>query len=88
MSLTPAERSQRARLAALSRHAQSDGKESTRKATEASWARFERQVDPEGRLSPKERRRRAKLAERAHMTRLALASAQARRIRRALEDGQ
>lgn len=42
-------------------------------------ARFETQVDPEGRLSPAERSRRAEHARKAHFKRLALKSAQARR---------
>jgi hypothetical protein len=45
-------------------------------------ARFEKQVDPDGTLDPVERARRADQAMRAHMARLALKSAQARRRRR------
>jgi hypothetical protein len=41
--------------------------------------RFERQVDPDGVLSPEERARRAGHARKAYFTRLALRSAQARR---------
>jgi hypothetical protein len=41
--------------------------------------RFERQVDPDGVLSPAERARRAGHARKAYFTRLALRSAQARR---------
>lgn len=43
--------------------------------------RFEREVDPEGRLSVEERQRRATAARKAYFTRLALRSAQARRAR-------
>ena len=42
-------------------------------------AKFEREVDPEGKLSPQERAKRAEYARRAHMQRLALKSAKARR---------
>jgi hypothetical protein len=52
-----------------------------RPARRAALARFEEQVDPEGQLSATERARRAEHAMRAHMTRLALRSAQARRRR-------
>lgn len=41
-------------------------------------AKFLREVDPEGRLPEAERERRASLAFRAHMTRLALRSSQVR----------
>ncbi len=44
-------------------------------------ARFEREVDPDGTLPPAERARRAEHARRAYFTRLALASAKARRAR-------
>jgi hypothetical protein len=40
---------------------------------------FEKQVDPEGKLPPKERARRAEALRKAHFARLALASAKARR---------
>ena len=46
-------------------------------------ARFEREVDPDGQLTPDERARRAEYAKRAYFTRLALKSAQARRKRSA-----
>ena len=41
--------------------------------------RFEREVDPDGVLSPEERARRAGHARKAYFTRLALQSAKARR---------
>jgi hypothetical protein len=43
----------------------------TRPAREAFLKRFEREVDPDGELSPDERRRRAEHAKRAYMLRLA-----------------
>jgi hypothetical protein len=49
----------------------------------AALDRFEREVDPDGTLDPKERALRAGQAKKAHMTRLALKSAQSRRRRRA-----
>ncbi len=58
----------------------------TAPARRAARARFEEQVDPDGRLSAAERARRAEHALRAHMTRLALRSARVRR-RRASEPG-
>jgi hypothetical protein len=45
--------------------------------------RFERQVDPDGTLSPEDRARRAGHARKAFYLRLALKSAQARRARKA-----
>jgi len=51
----------------------------TARAREAFLKRFEEQVDPGGVLEPEERARRAKHALKAHMARLALKSAQARR---------
>jgi hypothetical protein len=41
--------------------------------------RFEQQVDPDGKLSPSERQRRAEHARKAYFARLALKSAQSRR---------
>jgi hypothetical protein len=76
------ERSLRARLAAYAMHAQHDARETTANGRSAFLARFEREVDPHGRLDPKERRRRAEQARRVYFTLLALASAKARRIKR------
>jgi hypothetical protein len=78
-----AERSLRARLAAYALHAQRDPRETTANGRAAFLARFDREVDPEGLLEPDERRRRAEQARRAYFTRLALASAKARRGKRA-----
>jgi hypothetical protein len=71
-TLTPEQRSLRGRIGAFALHAQ--GGTSTRAATTAFLSRFESQVDPDGVLSPEERSRRALLARKAHMSRLALAS--------------
>ena len=79
--LSPQQRSLRARLAAHAMHAKHDTDQVSRPGREAFLARFERQVDPDGVMPDAERRRRAEHAKRAHMTRLALRSAQARRTR-------
>jgi hypothetical protein len=60
-------------------HARHDARETTTAARAAFWARFEAEVDPDRSLSPEERRRRAEHARSAYFTRLALASAKARR---------
>lgn len=83
MPLTPTKRTLRARLAAHTKHAKYDRVESTRPAREAFLARFEREVDPEGTLPKGERRKRAESARKAYFTGLALASAIARRKKRA-----
>jgi len=81
-SLTPAERTLRARVGAHARHAQHDSQQATANARAAFLDRFEREADPDGTLSPQERRRRAAHLRSAYFARLALASAQARRSRR------
>ena len=74
--LTAEQRRLRAKAAALAQAAQ--GKTNTKAGTEAFLARFERQVDPEGILSPEERARRAGFARRSHMASLQLRSSLAR----------
>jgi hypothetical protein len=76
---TPEQRALRSRLAAYRLHATHDPRETTKKAREAFAARFEREVDPEGVLSPEERTRRVEAARRAYFTGLALRSSRARR---------
>jgi hypothetical protein len=51
----------------------------TRPAREKFLKRFEREVDPDGKLSPEERRRRADHAMRAYMLRLAKRAVRARK---------
>ena len=80
--LTPAERTLRARLAAHAMHARHDARQTTLAARVAFLGRFETEVDPDSTLPLAERRRRAEHARRAYFTRLALASAKARRVRR------
>jgi hypothetical protein len=78
-ALTPEQRSLRARLAAHQRWANTgDRSAATAPAREAAASRFERQVDPDGVLSPVERAARAESAKRAYFTRLALQSSRAR----------
>lgn len=82
--LTPSERSLRARMAAYQSWAHTEDRVArTAPARKAAMDRYERQVDPAGTLDPAERSRRAEQAMRAHMARIALKSAQARRRRRA-----
>jgi hypothetical protein len=78
-----AERSLRARLAAHALHAQRDPRETTANGRAAFLARFEREVDPDGRLDLEERRRRAEQARSAYFTRLSLQAVKARKARRA-----
>ena len=80
-NLTPEDRTLRARLGAYRLHALYDPKETTKKARAAFAARFDRQVDPNGMLSPAERARRADAARRAYFTELQLGSSQVRRRR-------
>ena len=85
--LSPTERSLRARLAAYAMHAQHDSRETSAPGRAAFLARFEADVDPDGRLDPEERRRRAEHARSAYFARLALASVAARRAKRASRTG-
>jgi hypothetical protein len=81
MSLTPAERTLRARLAAHTLHSVVDSRLHTEPARRAFMSRFESEVDPDGVLGDAERTRRAEQAKKAYFTRLALKSVQKRRIR-------
>jgi len=76
---TAVQRSLRARMAAYTMHASHDSRVTTRNAREAFLARFERQVDPDGRLSASEHQRRAEAAKKAYFVGLAMKSAKARR---------
>lgn len=68
----------RARVAAAL-HTQRDPRETTAAARRASLERYEKQVDPEGILPAKERKRRAKAAQKRQMQAMAYRSARARR---------
>jgi len=69
------------RIGAYTLHSTHDSRELTLPARSAFLNRFEVRVDPTGELPEAERKRRARLALRAHMSRLALKSAEARRKR-------
>ena len=78
-SMTPEQRSLRARVAAYSLHASiEDEAAHTAPARKAFLDGFERQADPDGLLEPAERARRAEQLMKAHMTNLALRSSRAR----------
>jgi len=81
--LSPAEISLRAQLAVHSSWANTtDGKARTEPGLKAAnVTRFEKLVDPDGVLAPEERARRVEHARKAHIARMAMASAKARRIR-------
>ena len=77
-----AERRLAARIGAHALHSQHDSRELTAHARAAAEKRFEDQVDPERKLPEAERQRRAEHARKAYFTRLALASARARRAKK------
>jgi hypothetical protein len=79
MPLTPEQRTQRARIAVLTRWSREDPKPAMAAANRGFHDRFVKEVDPDGVLPPVERARRADAAKKAHMARLAFRSAQARR---------
>jgi hypothetical protein len=77
--LTTEQRAQRARIAALTRWSQEDPKPNALRAQRGLRARFEREVREHSPDLPEaELARRADAAYRAHMARLAFASAKAR----------
>ncbi|WP_222267407.1 hypothetical protein [Modestobacter marinus] len=80
MSCPSSDRALIARLAAHESWAKAANRSArTAPARAALVSKFEREVDPNGVLPPAERARRAEHARKAHFTRLALRSAQARR---------
>ena len=82
MPLTPALRSQRARIAALARWAKEDPKPTADRAQRGLRAKFERETREQfPDLSGPEFARRSDALYRAHMSRLAFASAKARSAR-------
>lgn len=73
----------RARIASYTRWAGTgDRAAATAPARAAFESRFERLIDPEGKLPANERALRAEAARKAHFARLALASVKARRRKR------
>ncbi len=87
MSLSPAQAALRGRIGAYTVHARYDSRVLTQEARAKFLARFLDEVDPERTLPEEERLRRAEHARKAHMARLALASAQARARRAARKGG-
>ncbi len=83
---SPEERSRAARIAALTRWSKQDPREGTAPARAAWHARFEDQVDPDRRLDPAERSRRAHEAMRRHMRLMALRREQAKGRKREVAD--
>lgn len=82
------DRSLAARIAANESWANtSDRAARTAPARAALMQRFEREVDPDGLLSPAERARRAEHKRKAYFQRLALKSAKARRARLVVAEG-
>ena len=77
VSLSPSERSQRARIAAYAQKVKHDPKDTTRKARERFRAKFYEGI-PED-LPQAERDRRAEAAFKLHMAQLAFRSSKARR---------
>ncbi len=82
-SLTPEQRTLRARIAASVRWSREDPSATAARGQAGLIDRFRREVDPDGTLPEAERERRAQSAYRAHMSRLALASSKARGARKA-----
>jgi hypothetical protein len=80
--MTPEQMSLRGRMGAHAIHARYDSRELTSNARKAFLDRFEREVDPDGRLSPEERSRRAMHARKVYFSKLALKSARARSRRK------
>lgn len=80
-TMTPAQRRQRAQIAALERASKPeyDGKTATASAREAAWEKWCRQVDPEGVLTLEERHKRAQRARQAAMKRGQLARSRSRK---------
>lgn len=75
MSQTPAQRVLQARMAAYTLHSKVDSRAHTANARRGFLASFERKVDPDNKLAPEERLRRARAARNAHMLNLARKSA-------------
>jgi hypothetical protein len=81
--LDKAGRQRRARIAAYDSWAKTvDRTKRTAAGRQAALDRFQRQVDPEGVLSPEEREKRAEAARKAHFARMADRSVKARQAKR------
>lgn len=85
MSTPSQDRSLHARVAAHTRWSRCDDRTAaTEPARRGMLGRFEREVDPDGRLAPHERAVRAEHARKAYFIKMALTSARARRKSREL----
>lgn len=71
----------RSRIGAYCLHATHDPRTATARARAAFLSRFQTEVDPNGVLGPRERKRRAMASRRASFARLAMQSAHAPRHR-------
>ena len=79
---TSAERSMRCRTAALKSWASTeDWTARSMGGVRGAWRKYEDQVDPDRKLSPQMRAKRAEAARRAHMTELSRKAAIARRLK-------
>ena len=85
--MTAAERAAWGRVGGLTAQARHGGQAMTAPARAGFRTKWERAVDPEGVLDPRERAARADRAQRAHMLRLAIASAAARAAKRRARGG-
>ena len=84
-TLTPAERKLRAEAAVHQSWANTiDRKARTSAGTEAFLSRFEKQVDPEGTLTKRERERRAESAKRSYFAALALKASKAKAAKKGM----
>lgn len=81
--MTPEQRVLRGRMGGLTAWSRHGADELLGKAWQANATRWENEVDPERLLPADERHKRAERAKRAHMTKLALLSAQARARKKA-----
>lgn len=79
MAQSSQEHSLAGRLGAYALHSRYDSTIVSQPARDKFMSRFELEVDPDGTLDPAERARRAEYAKKAYFTRLALASAKARK---------
>jgi hypothetical protein len=87
MATSRSARSMRASIAANERWSRTGNRNAaTEPARDGFTARFEKMVDPASELPPDERARRASSAMKAHMTRLALRSAESRRAAASARD--
>lgn len=74
MPITPEAARERAKKAAAARWAATPDRSAVRAQLQAAlWAKWERQVDPEGVLDPETRARLAKEAQHAHLAKARLA---------------